>query len=200
MTTLSQLKTLCSSYSLSFAVLTEFSLKVPAPTQVLFVQNFTTAQRTALLLSPSTLALLYTPKNEHFGIGPVEAMACGLPVLAANSGGPIETVVDLDSTEGKAGGGTGLLRTPNGAEWGEALARLVTMGPSERRKIGETGRKRVEERFDLVGMGGRLEVVCRKAEAMGAVGLDGGRLVLALGVMGAVSSIGVWALRKVVGI
>lgn len=127
-------------------------------------------------------------------------MACGLPVLAANSGGPIETVVDLDSPEGKAGGGTGLLRTPNGAEWGEALARLVVMGASERRKVGETGKKRVEERFDLIGMGKRLEVVCRKAEEMGSVGFDEGRLILALGFLGAGAAVGVWVLRSILGI
>lgn len=41
----------------------------------------------------SSLALLYTPQNEHFGIVPVEAMSRGLPVIAMKSGGPMETVV-----------------------------------------------------------------------------------------------------------
>ena len=53
---------------------------------ILFILNFTMAQRTALLRDPTTLALLYTPANEHFSIVPVEAMACGLPVLACDSG------------------------------------------------------------------------------------------------------------------
>jgi len=30
--------------------------------------------------------VLYTPSNEHFGIVPVEAMCCGAPVVAVNSG------------------------------------------------------------------------------------------------------------------
>ncbi|CAN0499507.1 unnamed protein product, partial [Scytosiphon promiscuus] len=30
--------------------------------------------------------VLYTPSHEHFGIVPVEAMCCGAPVVAVNSG------------------------------------------------------------------------------------------------------------------
>jgi glycosyltransferase involved in cell wall biosynthesis len=32
--------------------------------------------------------------GEHFGIVPIEAMYCQLPVVAVNDGGPTETVVD----------------------------------------------------------------------------------------------------------
>lgn len=41
--------------------------------------------------------LLYTPPNEDFGIVPLEAMASGAPVVAVDSGGPRETVVDGES-------------------------------------------------------------------------------------------------------
>jgi hypothetical protein len=40
--------------------------------------------------------LLYTPANEHFGITPLEAMYCSRPVIAVNSGGPLETIAVSD--------------------------------------------------------------------------------------------------------
>jgi glycosyltransferase involved in cell wall biosynthesis len=38
-------------------------------------------------------ACLFTAPNEDWGIVPLEAMACGTPVLAVNSGGPRESVM-----------------------------------------------------------------------------------------------------------
>ena len=34
----------------------------------------------------SSVAVLYTPEHEHFGIVPVEAMQLGTPVIAVSSG------------------------------------------------------------------------------------------------------------------
>lgn len=39
-------------------------------------------------------ALIYLPKNEYFGIAPVEAMAAGKPVIAVSEGGILETMSD----------------------------------------------------------------------------------------------------------
>lgn len=39
------------------------------------------------------IATLYLPKNEDFGISPVESMAAGKPVIGANEGGITETVL-----------------------------------------------------------------------------------------------------------
>lgn len=39
-------------------------------------------------------ALIYLPKNEYFGIAPVEAMAAGKPVIGVAEGGLLETVTD----------------------------------------------------------------------------------------------------------
>lgn len=61
-------------------------------------------------------ALIYPPLNEDWGIVPIEAMAFGKPVLAVNSGGPKETVVD---------GKTGFLLEPDPAVFADRLLLLA---------------------------------------------------------------------------
>jgi len=57
---------------------------------VLFLPSISEAQRSFLL--GISMCLLYTPSNEHFGIVPCEAMASHVPVIAVNSGGPLESI------------------------------------------------------------------------------------------------------------
>ncbi|EJT49211.1 glycolipid mannosyltransferase [Trichosporon asahii var. asahii CBS 2479] len=153
---------LCEKLGLSYHTLwTTTDEPAPEGTDVLFVLNFSTAQRSALLLSPHTLALLYTPTNEHFGIVPIEAMACGLPVLACNTGGPTETVVDFWE------GATGFLRAPKFEEWAPALARLVSLSDDERRTFSAAAKKRVREQFSLETLGREMDLACREAVKLG---------------------------------
>ncbi|KRY51662.1 Dehydrogenase/reductase SDR family member 1, partial [Trichinella britovi] len=58
---------------------------------VSFVESPTEELKISLI--SNCTALLYTPSNEHFGIVPLEAMYCQVPVIACNSGGPMETVL-----------------------------------------------------------------------------------------------------------
>ncbi|ORX34503.1 putative glycolipid mannosyltransferase [Kockovaella imperatae] len=128
--------------------------------QVEFLLNFTATERSALLNNPNTLCLLYTPTNEHFGIVPIEAGACGLPVLAVNSGGPTETILD---------GKTGFLREPKTDAWAEALANLVTLSPTRRKEMSKTAKERVTSLFSLDTLGRHLEESCREALGKGVL-------------------------------
>jgi len=80
---------------------------------------------------------LYTPTGEHYGFGPVEAMASGKPVIASNIGGPSETVLD---------GETGFVLEENPKEWAAKIERLMD-DADLRKKMGKKGRKRVEDNY-----------------------------------------------------
>ena len=104
----------------------------------------------AELLSTARL-LLYTPSNEHFGIVPLEAMLSCTPVLAVNSGGPLETVVEEE---------TGWLRPPDDKEWSAVMNKvLFEMSDSEIRIMGEKGKERVEREFSKEKMAASLQKV-----------------------------------------
>ncbi|THC89119.1 hypothetical protein EYZ11_011436 [Aspergillus tanneri] len=100
--------------------------------------------------SRSSKLLLYTPINEHFGIVPVEAMRAGIPVLASNTGGPLETIVE---------GETGWLRDAKvDTEWTAVMDKvLYGMEQEELDRMSATAKKRVESEFSLSAMGDRLE-------------------------------------------
>lgn len=77
-------------------------------------------------------ALLYPPLNEDWGIVPIEAMAFGKPVLAVDSGGPRETVVD---------GATGYLLEPTPAAFAGGMTRLAA-DPALAEKLGRGASER----------------------------------------------------------
>lgn len=58
----------------------------------MFLPSISSEEKADLLAR--CLCVLYTPEDEHFGIVPLEAMVAGKPVLACNSGGPVESIVD----------------------------------------------------------------------------------------------------------
>jgi alpha-1,3/alpha-1,6-mannosyltransferase len=125
------------------------ALAIPDDISILFLPSITNTLKTALLASASLL--VYTPRNEHFGIVPLEAMLAGLPVLAANEGGPIETVV-----EGK----TGWLRNVGQTEEWTAVMRKVldgSLAAKQLRELGENGKKRVKQMFSKDQMAVRFE-------------------------------------------
>ncbi|CAO1619312.1 unnamed protein product [Parajaminaea phylloscopi] len=133
-----------------------------------------------LLANASVRTLLYTPTDEHFGIVPLEAMACGIPVLATNTGGPVESVVDAgwDASTGTFTNesGTGLLRHPSPSVWTVALLSLASVSAAERVKFATAARQRVKERFSLEVMTAHIESVLYEAESQGVVKNEEGLL------------------------
>ncbi|GAA5919685.1 hypothetical protein JCM1841_005230 [Sporobolomyces salmonicolor] len=140
--------------------------------QILFLLNMTASQKTLLLSAASTIALLYTPMYEHFGIVPLEAMASGLPVIATTSGGPTETIVDEglpspSSDDAAPTRTTGLLRRRDPAAWSEAVSSLLALSRSQRAEIGQAGKERVRSVFSQAQLGENMERACRDAASAG---------------------------------
>jgi D-inositol-3-phosphate glycosyltransferase len=97
---------------------------------------------------PTADAVVCTPWYEPFGIVPLEAMACGVPVVAAAVGGLRDTVVDQV---------TGLLVPPRDpVATAVALARLLG-DPCLRRRLGRAGQQRARARYSWDGVAAQTE-------------------------------------------
>lgn len=103
----------------------------------------------------ASLAVLYTPANEHFGIVPLEAMHAQRPVIAVNSGGPTESIVD---------GVTGLLVPGEPEAFAAAMLRLVRE-PELRARMGAAGQARVARLYSLESFTDTLESCMRPRAA-----------------------------------
>jgi glycosyltransferase involved in cell wall biosynthesis len=92
-------------------------------------------------------AMLYAPRLEPFGYAPLEAGACGCPVITVFEGGMKETVVD---------GVNGLVTDPEPAAMAAALTRLLA-DPQLGDRLGSQARAFVQERFSLPAAIDRIE-------------------------------------------
>ena len=115
---------------------------------VTFVQSISDHKKLTLLNSCD--CLLYTPSGEHFGIVPLEAMYCKLPVIAVNDGGPTETVID---------GKTGFLVESSPDGFAEAMRKMVEGGSEMKRRFGEAGNRRVRDNFSFEAFTENLNTV-----------------------------------------
>ncbi|KAK3683917.1 glycosyltransferase family 4 protein [Podospora appendiculata] len=162
------LEALCTSLHLRSATAKTLvtALNLPADVHVVFLLSVPHALK-ELLLARARL-LVYTPANEHFGIVPLEAMLRGVPVLAADTGGPTETVVE---------GVTGWLRDPEDVpRWTEVMDRVLNrMSEGERARIGAAGVERVKGQFAEAQMGERLDEIFDEMEGRGAGSAGTGR-------------------------
>ncbi|MFA1547592.1 glycosyltransferase [Actinomadura chokoriensis] len=89
-----------------------------------------------LLRSASLVVTL--PWYEPFGMVPLEAMACGVPVVATGVGGHLDTVAD---------GVTGVLVRPRDPENAAGAIRALLDDPARRAAMGFAGIDRARERY-----------------------------------------------------
>jgi len=91
--------------------------------------------------------MVYAPRLEPFGFAPLEANACGLPVVAVAEGGVRETVID---------GMNGLLVEPDEKAMASAIERIRD-DRDYAHSLGQNGRKMVVEKWSLNASIDRIE-------------------------------------------
>ena len=118
--------------------------------KVRFLKNVTNEERIFLLANSA--GVLYTPENEHFGIVPTEAMYLQTPILAMNSGGPKESVLN---------GKTGFLLPNDEKEW---AAKMNFLLENEKicKEMGKSGKERVDQLFGLKTFGKKCDELVKE--------------------------------------
>ncbi|CAH0388860.1 unnamed protein product [Bemisia tabaci] len=112
---------------------------------VCFLRSISNEEKVSLM--KHCVSIVYTPPNEHYGIVPIEAMFLNKPVIAQNSGGPTETVVD---------GETGFLCDNNSNSFAEAMKKFIN-DPNLSQSMGLKGRKRFDELYSADSFSQKLE-------------------------------------------
>jgi type III pantothenate kinase len=120
-------------------------------------------------------AVVSVPWYEPFGITPLEAMACGVPVIASAVGGMIDSVVD---------GRTGVHVPPRDPDRLAEATRELLADPRRCREYGAAGARRARRLYDWRRVASEVlvvyeEVAPARAGVAAAESLDGGEAHLA---------------------
>jgi len=112
------------------------------------------------------LAVHYSTSPEPFGRVVVEAMACGIPVVAANEAGPVEIL----------GGGIGprreagwLAEPRDPSALAYTLRSALSLPTEVMHSIGEAGRRRAEDLYSWRRFAADVATVLKRAAGSGAV-------------------------------
>lgn len=100
-----------------------------------------------LSLYQNARTFVYSPHSEPFGLAVLEAMACGIPVVAVNEGGPRESVID---------GVTGLLAPRNEVAFADSIVRILADDGFARR-LGVAARQIVTTEWTWAAASQRVE-------------------------------------------
>lgn len=117
--------------------LTQLTRDLNLSDKVTFLKSFTDIEKISLL--KMCTCLIYTPSNEHFGIVPIEAMYMRKPVIAVNSGGPTETIINDV---------TGYLCDPLPESFAVAMSKFL-LNENLSMKLGNAGKERVLSTFSF---------------------------------------------------
>lgn len=130
-----------------FEELVQFAKNLGVEKNVTFLKSPSDSQKHLLL--HSCTAVIYTPEGEHFGIVPLEAMYMKRPVIAVNSGGPRETIVDSE---------TGFLCKPTAESFAESMDKFC-VDKSLSREMGILGHERVVKEFHFNSFKSNLNAI-----------------------------------------
>ncbi|MCU0302273.1 MAG: glycosyltransferase [Candidatus Nanopelagicales bacterium] len=128
--------------------LRRLAIEVGAADRVRFVGAVARPDVPALIRSADIMLCL--PWYEPFGMVPLEAMACGLPVVGSGVGGLRDTIED---------GRTGLLVPPRSPDAAALAVRRLLAAPGLRTAMSEHGPRVAAERYDWARVGQATEAV-----------------------------------------
>jgi alpha-1,3/alpha-1,6-mannosyltransferase len=134
--------------------LEQLAIRLEISDRVIFRENITQEEKEILL--SNAFLFLYTPPNEHFGIGPLESMIRSVPCLAINNGGPKETVNHAE---------TGYLLPLVAQDWSEAILKLFDDKDLYNRLCSQA-KSRTWQKFSPKAFGDNFKII------LAAIGLD----------------------------